>query len=80
MWQQYAACKGRTETMFPESDRYRAPRDFSEALAICSECPVRHPCLNYALDHGEVHGVWGGKTETQRARLRTRRYHEWLAS
>jgi len=36
---------------------------------ICSECPVRELCLEYALDTDQAHGVWGGMTVTERRRL-----------
>jgi WhiB family redox-sensing transcriptional regulator len=40
------------------------------AKAICAQCPVRVECLQWALDHGEYHGMWGGKSERQRRYLR----------
>ena len=40
-----------------------------EAKDICAECPVREPCLEYALTVREKHGVWGGRTERERRRL-----------
>jgi WhiB family redox-sensing transcriptional regulator len=43
------------------------------ARRICASCPVRQPCLDYALSHGIVHGIWGGLTERDRRALRTRR-------
>ncbi len=43
------------------------------AIAICQECPVRVTCLNHALDHGYRYGIWGGKSERERRRMRVRR-------
>ena len=40
-----------------------------EAKGICASCPVREPCLEYALTVREKHGVWGGRTERERRRL-----------
>jgi len=34
---------------------------------------VREPCLDYALSHGIVHGIWGGLAERDRRALRPRR-------
>lgn len=39
------------------------------AAAVCDRCPVRVPCLNWALDHNEQHGVWGGLSTPQRRAL-----------
>jgi hypothetical protein len=40
-----------------------------EAKRICLGCPVREQCLQYALDHDERYGVWGGMSERDRRRL-----------
>ena len=42
------------------------------ARQICAACPVRQPCLDYALSHGIMHGIWGGLTERDRRALRSR--------
>lgn len=39
------------------------------AKAVCRDCPVRIPCLQFALDNSESHGVWGGFTPKERMRL-----------
>lgn len=41
-----------------------------EAKAVCLACPVRPECLDWALDNGEMFGIWGGLTERERRRLR----------
>ncbi len=44
------------------------------ARKICADCPVRTPCLEYALLNRIDHGVWGGTSERERRRiLRQRR-------
>jgi WhiB family redox-sensing transcriptional regulator len=43
------------------------------ARQVCARCPVRQPCLEYALSHGIVHGIWGGLTDRDRRSLRSRR-------
>lgn len=43
------------------------------ARRICATCPVREPCLEYALDHHVEHGVWGGASERERRRIARRR-------
>lgn len=39
------------------------------ALAACARCEVVEECLKYALENNIVHGIWGGKTESQRKRM-----------
>jgi len=67
-WRQYAACKGMdTALFFPEhwsKEAAAAPR------AICHRCPVRIACLDYALAHNDTDGMFGGKTPSQRRRIR----------
>jgi WhiB family transcriptional regulator, redox-sensing transcriptional regulator len=43
----------------------------SAAKAVCRSCPVRTSCLQWALDHDERFGVWGGLSERERRRLRS---------
>ena len=44
-----------------------------EARRICDECPVKGPCLEYALANHVDHGVWGGTSERQRRRILKKR-------
>lgn len=71
-WRAKGSCRGCDATIF-----YPPPDDDSLAAAakeICSGCPVRKPCLEFALSTREKHGVWGGLTERERRRvLRQRR-------
>lgn len=34
-----------------------------EAKNICFSCPVRAECLQWALEHKQIWGIWGGKDE-----------------
>ena len=68
-WMDQARCKGEdTNLFFPERGH---PTDYAKAL--CAACPVRQECLDYALSHGERHGVWGGLAERSRRDAKTRR-------
>ena len=42
------------------------------AKQICGTCPVRQPCLEYALKIREPHGIWGGLNEAERRQLTLR--------
>ncbi|HSP02449.1 MAG TPA: WhiB family transcriptional regulator [Acidimicrobiales bacterium] len=39
------------------------------AQRICATCPVREPCLEYALANRIDHGVWGATSERERRRI-----------
>jgi WhiB family redox-sensing transcriptional regulator len=43
------------------------------ARRICADCPVKEPCLEYALFNRIEHGVWGGASERERRRIARRR-------
>lgn len=43
------------------------------AKRVCEGCPVRMPCLEYAIRNRIDHGVWGGASERERRRIARRR-------
>lgn len=53
-----------------------AGENTKQAKRMCAVCPVRTECLDYALEHGEVFGIWGGYTEADRRRLKRQRRSE----
>ncbi len=64
-WMVFAACRdAEPDLFFPVT-----PQEGDRALALCSICPVRVDCLEYALDTRERFGIWGGLTEKQRLAL-----------
>lgn len=68
-WEKEAACKDRPTSMFfADVTTY--------AKAVCATCPVKQQCLQFALEVNERFGVWGGKTERERAALRRKRRKE----
>jgi WhiB family transcriptional regulator, redox-sensing transcriptional regulator len=74
-WRERAACNDKpTDLFFPTPDRYGYERHDPAALAqakrICDTCLVREECLEFALDGGDVYGVWGGTTKAERERLK----------
>lgn len=42
----------------------------AQARAVCTGCTVRTQCLDYALDHREIFGIWGGTSERERRAIR----------
>jgi WhiB family redox-sensing transcriptional regulator len=68
-WQNQANCLGLDPVLFfPE--RGESTR---EAKRVCAGCAVREECLEYALDEGFRHGVWGGLSERERRPIRRQR-------
>ncbi|WP_081005215.1 WhiB family transcriptional regulator [Rhodococcus rhodochrous] len=68
-WQSRADCRLVDPSVFyPPDDETRGVRLRRERIArqICTTCPVRIPCLNFALDTDEGHGIWGGTSEAER--------------
>lgn len=72
-WQDLAICaQTDSEAFFPEKGGTTRP-----AKLICSQCPVRAKqlggsgeCLDYALEHDERFGIWGGYSERERRRMK----------
>lgn len=65
-WQDRALCaQADPERWFPERGESTLwPK------RICAQCPVAADCLQYALDNGISHGVWGGLSERERRRIK----------
>jgi len=73
-WRREAACTSHDpELFFPIGSAGPAVRQTERAKQICNECPARIPCLEWALQTGADHGVWGGLSEQDRQSLRRRR-------
>jgi WhiB family transcriptional regulator, redox-sensing transcriptional regulator len=67
-WQERALCSQTDpEAFFPEKGG-----STREAKRICTGCEVRAECLEYALEHDERFGIWGGLSERERRRLKRR--------
>ena len=61
-WRTRGVCQSvDPETFFP------APSESAEAaISLCRTCPVQGSCLAWALDAGDLHGVWGATTARER--------------
>jgi WhiB family transcriptional regulator, redox-sensing transcriptional regulator len=69
-WRQQAACHGTDLNLFyPERGQSADP-----ARQVCARCPVRQPCLEYALSNRITHGIWGGMTGRERRPLQS----DWI--
>jgi WhiB family redox-sensing transcriptional regulator len=68
-WMAEGNCRSEAPSMFFPSDGVGV----EVARRICATCPVKEPCLEYALRNGIDHGVWGGASERERRRIARRR-------
>ena len=65
-WQERALCaQTDPEAFFPEKGG-----STREAKKVCLSCEVRADCLEYALNHDERFGIWGGMFERERRKLK----------
>ncbi|HLL37389.1 MAG TPA: WhiB family transcriptional regulator [Streptomyces sp.] len=72
-WREQAACRHEDpDLFFPIGTSGPALMQTEQAKAICRRCPVREPCLQWALDTDQTIGVWGGTSETERRALKRR--------
>lgn len=66
-WVDEAVCAETfADAFFPEKGE---PQHSRAAKQICEQCPVRLPCLQFAVDNQERFGIWGGLSERERRRL-----------
>jgi WhiB family transcriptional regulator, redox-sensing transcriptional regulator len=73
-WRSAGACRSADpDLFFPLSSTGRGERQIARAKMICAGCQVRRECLEFALAHDQVYGVWGGTTPEDRQRARRRR-------
>ncbi|WP_350347226.1 WhiB family transcriptional regulator [Agromyces sp. G08B096] len=64
-WKELATCAQiSSDPWFPEAGGDGG----AQAKAICATCPVRQQCLDYAIEHHERYGIWGGLGRDERAR------------
>lgn len=68
------ACTGTNpDRFFPDPADHAA---ITAAQTICAACTVRPGCLEYALEHRIVDGIWGGVTEQGRETIIRHRNNE----
>ena len=65
-WMALGYCNDKPPSLFFPSDGVGV----EVARKICADCPVKEPCLEYALANGEKFGIWGGRSERERRKLR----------
>lgn len=67
-------CASLPEMFFPQGqDMEMLLLEIRVAKNICSECPVKAACLEYAVTANEPYGIFGGTTPAERNLLRRRK-------
>ena len=78
-WREAGACvHADPDLFFPISSTGRALEQIAKAKATCTGCPVRQACLEFALEHDLMHGIWGGTTPDDRQAWRHERRSDRL--
>jgi WhiB family transcriptional regulator, redox-sensing transcriptional regulator len=73
-WRSAGAClSADPDLFFPISTTGPAEKQIAKAKMICSGCTVRLECLEFAMTHDQVYGIWGGTTAEDRQRQRRRK-------
>jgi WhiB family redox-sensing transcriptional regulator len=76
-WRADAACaQVDPDLFFPVGVTGPAVGQIAAAKAVCSGCPVRSECLEFAIATNQEYGVWGGASEEERRVLR----RQWRAA
>lgn len=76
-WLRSAACAAEDPDLFhPDKDDPQRGAKVERAKAVCARCPVIAECRDLAdrlegrKGKGEIYGVWGGESVTERLRRR----------
>jgi WhiB family transcriptional regulator, redox-sensing transcriptional regulator len=71
-WRAAGACRSADpDLFFPIATHVAvAASQMRKAQLICAGCGVRQQCLDFAVQNGEMNGVWGGTTPEERIRAR----------
>ena len=73
-WRDVAACRDTDpDLFFPVGTTGPAIEQIANAKAVCAECEVSEPCLEFALNTNQDSGIWGGTSEEERRQIRRRR-------
>ncbi|WP_328349781.1 WhiB family transcriptional regulator [Streptomyces sp. NBC_00445] len=70
-WRERAAClRVDPDLFFPIGTGGLTLEQVDAAKAVCGRCAVVQQCLDWAVQVGQVEGVWGGTTESERRAMR----------
>jgi hypothetical protein len=69
-------CQNFPDEMYEEEENVEARAMQHIIKQICSDCPIRFLCLDYAITAREQHGIWGGMTTKERNEIIRQRQNE----
>lgn len=70
-WRKLASCRDTSpELFFPIGTTGQAIDQIEAAKVVCTGCPGRVDCLEFALRTNQDSGVWGATSEEDRRHLR----------
>jgi len=70
-WKKRGACVDFPSVWwFPEKGHGHNQQPARQAKEICRGCDVRVECLEYAITHNEVYGLWGGLGYKDRVKIK----------
>jgi len=72
-WFEQASCKGMDTDMFFADRGPNTRQMIKNAKAVCKNCPVIQPCLNFAIETDSKHGIFGGLSPKERRSERWKR-------
>lgn len=87
-WYEHALCNQVDPELFYPTNGGVGAEQSRRAKNICRKCPLRSPdmrgappggtgeCLDYALKHHDLFGIWGGLTPKEREAVRRKRRNE----
>jgi hypothetical protein len=64
-WQKSASCARPANKEYVQLFYSKEAADKNKAKNLCFSCPARKDCLQWALEHREIWGIWGGKDEIE---------------
>jgi WhiB family redox-sensing transcriptional regulator len=64
-WQEEALCAKPQNRESRDWFFSKDPQDRYNAKNLCYGCPVRKQCIQWALEHRQIWGIWGGKDEVE---------------
>lgn len=64
-WQANAACANPSKEGMRDAFFSKDAKEKYDAKNLCFGCPVRNQCLQWALEHRQIWGIWGGKDEME---------------
>ena len=70
-WRIDAACRDTDpDLFFPVGTTGMALEQIAQAKKVCTSCPCREACLDFAILTNQDSGIWGGTSEEERRAIR----------